>query len=79
MSARLDIDALRALQSIVLQGGVTRAAEHLSLSQSAVSHKSKGLEENIGSALLNRKPGAPLLTDTGFDELSLLTGSRGYG
>ena len=65
MSARLDIDALRALQSVVLHGGVTRAAEHLSLSQSAVSHKIRRLEESIGSELLNRRPGAPLLTDSG--------------
>lgn len=65
MSTRLEIDALRALQGIVMHGGVTRAAAHLSLSQSAVSHKIKRLEESIGSELLNRKAGAPLLTDAG--------------
>jgi len=65
MAPRLDIDALRALQAIVAHGGVTRASEHLALSQSAVSHKIKRLEENIGSSLLNRKPGAPMLSDAG--------------
>ncbi len=65
MTPRLDIDALRALQAIVAHGGVTRAAEHLALSQSAVSHKIKRLEDNIGSSLLNRKPGAPMLSDAG--------------
>ncbi len=65
MSSRLDIDALKALIAIDEHGGVTRASEHLSLSQSAVSHKIRRLEENIGSKLLNRRAGAPLLTETG--------------
>lgn len=65
MTRRIDIDALRALQAIVVHGGVTRAADHLALSQSAVSHKIKRLEESIDCSLLNRKPGSPLLTDSG--------------
>ena len=65
MSRRLDIDALRALQAIAAQGGVTRAADHLALSQSAVSHKIKRLEGTIGCGLLNRRPGSPLLTESG--------------
>ncbi|MGI9423828.1 MAG: LysR family transcriptional regulator [Hyphomicrobiaceae bacterium] len=65
MSRRLDIDALRALQAIAVCGGVTRAADFLSLSQSAVSHKIKRLEESIGCGLLNRRAGAPLLTESG--------------
>jgi DNA-binding transcriptional LysR family regulator len=70
MAARLEIDALRALQGIVAHGGVTRAAEHLSLSQSAVSHRIKRLEESIGSELLNRQPGPALLTEEGSRLLS---------
>ena len=65
MSRRLDIDALRALQAIVAQGGVTRAADHLSLSQSAVSHKIRRLEETIGCSLLSRRAGSPMLTESG--------------
>ncbi len=65
MSPRLDIDALRALQAIDQCGGVTRAAQQLALSQSAVSHKIKRLEKSIGSALLSRQAGAAVLTDTG--------------
>lgn len=65
MARRLDIDALRALQRIVLDGGITRAADNLGLSQSAVSHKIKRLEENIDCTLLDRKAGGPLLTDSG--------------
>lgn len=65
MSRRLDIGALKALQAVSRYGGVTRAADELSLSQSAVSHKIKRLEENIGSNLLHRRAGAPLLTEVG--------------
>lgn len=62
---RLDVEALRALCTVADQGGVTRAAEVLSLSQSAISHKIKRLEANIGCQLLTRRAGAPLLTDDG--------------
>lgn len=65
MTRRLDIDSLRALQAVSVFGGVTRAAEQLALSQSAVSHKIKRLEESLDSQLLNRRPGAPLFTDAG--------------
>ncbi|MEM8636709.1 MAG: LysR family transcriptional regulator [Pseudomonadota bacterium] len=65
MAKRLDIDSLRALQAIAVSGGVTRAADTLALSQSAVSHKIKRLEENLDCALLNRRPGGSLLTDAG--------------
>ncbi|WP_093996171.1 LysR family transcriptional regulator [Octadecabacter ascidiaceicola] len=62
---RLDIEALRTLCAIAEHGGITRAAEHLSLSQSAVSHKVKRLEERIGCSLLTRQSGAPLLSEDG--------------
>lgn len=65
MSARLEIDALRALKAVADLGGVTRAADFLALSQSAVSHKIRRLEESIDCRLLRRQPGAPLLTDDG--------------
>lgn len=66
---RLDVDALRALQAIRLHGGVTRAAAALRLSQSAVSHKIRRLEANIGCELLSRKPDAPLFTELGEELL----------
>ncbi len=62
---RLDIDALRTFCAIDQYGGVTRASSHLSLSQSAVSHKIKRLETSIDCTLLSRRPGAPLLTEDG--------------
>ena len=65
MSARLEIDGLRALVAISLYGGVTRAAEHLALSQPAVSHKIKRLETILDCDLLTRRTGGPLLTEAG--------------
>lgn len=65
MAGKLDIDGLRTLCAIRTHGGVTRAALELGLSQSAVSHKVKRLEETLDTTLLARRPGAPLLTDAG--------------
>lgn len=66
---RLDIDALRALRAIQQHGGVTRAAEALGLTQSAVSHKVKRLETSLDCDLLNRRSGAPMFTSAGQDLL----------
>ena len=65
MAERLDIDGLRAILAISTHGGVTRAAEHLSLSQPAVSHKVKRLETALDCELLTRRAGAPLFTEAG--------------
>ncbi|MES0825417.1 LysR family transcriptional regulator [Ruegeria sp. SCP11] len=65
MNERLEIDALRALLAISVHGGVTRAAEHLALSQSAVSHKIRRLEQALNCDLLARRAGGPLFTDAG--------------
>ena len=62
---KLDISALRALLAIAEHGGVTRAADHLALSQSAVSHKIRRLEETLHCSLLTRRPGEPLFTEAG--------------
>jgi DNA-binding transcriptional LysR family regulator len=70
LSQRLDIDSLRALCAIEEQGGVTRAARFIGLSQSAISHKVKRLESSLDCALLSRRPGAPLFTDAGQDLLA---------
>ncbi|NTF40966.1 LysR family transcriptional regulator [Rhizobium rhizogenes] len=68
-SRRLEIDALRALWAIRHHGGITRAAEALGLSQSAVSHKIKRLETSLDCDLLSRKPGASMFTAAGEDLL----------
>lgn len=66
---RLDIDALRALRAIDQHGGITRAAEALGLTQSAVSHKVKRLETSLDCDLLSRRPGAQMFTRAGQDLL----------
>jgi DNA-binding transcriptional LysR family regulator len=58
MNQRLPIDVLRALRSIVELGSVTRAAESLNLSQSAVSWKIKRLEKQLGCDLIRREVNA---------------------
>lgn len=62
---RLDTEDLRTLCTIAECGSISRAAEHLSLSQSGVSHRIKRMETSIGCNLLNRSPGAPLLSNDG--------------
>jgi DNA-binding transcriptional LysR family regulator len=68
-SRRLDVDALRALVAIERHGGVTRAAEVLGLSQSAVSHKVRRLETSLDCEILSRKANAPPFTTAGQDLL----------
>ena len=65
MAERLDIDVLRTLKAIRDHGGVTRAANKLALTQSAVSHKIRRFEHTLGCQLLRRKPGSELLTEDG--------------
>ena len=62
---RLNIESLRALRLITETGGVTRAAEALNLSQSAVSHKIKRLEDRVGRPLFLRRDGQLDLTEEG--------------
>ncbi|WP_276122553.1 LysR family transcriptional regulator [Pararhizobium qamdonense] len=69
VSQRLDIESLRTLCAIEDHGGITRAADYLGLSQSAVSHKVKRLEISLDCALLCRRSNAPLFTDAGKDLL----------
>ncbi|MEO3413274.1 LysR family transcriptional regulator [Roseovarius sp. CAU 1744] len=65
MAERLDIEGLRALVAISSHGGVTRAAEHLTLSQPAVSHKIRRLENILDCDLLARRAGGSLFTEAG--------------
>jgi len=62
---KLDIGALQALCAIHDHGGVSRAAAALALSQSAISHKIKRLEDALGCALLDRRAGHPRFTPEG--------------
>jgi DNA-binding transcriptional LysR family regulator len=51
---QLDVESLRAFATVLDAGGMTRAAERLDMSQSAVSWKIKRLEERVGRDLLIR-------------------------
>lgn len=50
----LDIESLRVLLAVLETGGMTRAAERLHMSQSAVSRKVQRLEDRAGQPLLIR-------------------------
>ncbi|MDE0067704.1 MAG: LysR substrate-binding domain-containing protein [Acidimicrobiaceae bacterium] len=52
---QLDVESLRAFIAVIDLGGMTRAAESLEVSQSAVSWKIKRLEEKVGRELLIRE------------------------
>jgi LysR family transcriptional regulator for metE and metH len=54
-SGTLEARDLRLVQAIAQAGGATRAAKQLALSQSAVSHQLRGLEDRLGLALFERQ------------------------
>jgi DNA-binding transcriptional LysR family regulator len=65
MKLRLDIESLRAVRAVAATGNVTRAAVRLNLTQSAVSHKIKRLEERIGRPIFTRTDGSLGPTEDG--------------
>jgi len=61
----LDWNLLRTFTVVVEQGGVTRAAEFMNVSQPTVSSALKRLESTLGQKLLDRRPGHFMLTAAG--------------
>lgn len=59
----LPLNALRAFEVAARQGSFTQAAIELRVSQAAVSHQIKGLEDLLGVQLFTRTPKGLLLTD----------------
>ena len=59
------LNALRAFEASARQLSFTRAAEELFVTQAAISHQIKALEENLGIKLFMRKNRALLLTEEG--------------
>ena len=51
---KIDVESLRTLRAVVDTGSFTLAADELGLTQSAVSHKVKRLEERVGLDLVVR-------------------------
>ena len=61
----LDSRQLRAFLMVASKGSFTKAAKELHLTQSAVSHAMKALEEDLGCRLLDRVGKKVLLTQAG--------------
>jgi LysR family glycine cleavage system transcriptional activator len=66
MSRRLPpLNALRAFEAAARHLSFTRAAEEMHVTQAAISHQIKALEEDLGMPLFRRLNRALLLTDEG--------------
>lgn len=66
---RIDFLGLQAFLSIAERGSFGRAAAHLNLSQTAVSHRLRKLENDLGVKLLARTTREVTLTRAGIDFL----------
>ena len=65
MEAFLDSRHLRLVAAIARTQSVTRAADRLNVTQSAVSHQLRDIEERLGTALFLRSGRQMLLTAAG--------------
>ena len=63
--AFLNYHHLRYFHAIAREGSLTKAAEHLNLSQSALSVQLRSLEQSLGQPLFERKHKALVLTEAG--------------
>jgi DNA-binding transcriptional LysR family regulator len=66
---RIDFLGLQAFLSIAERGSFQRAAAHLNLSQTAISHRMRKLEDELGLKLLARTTREVTLTRAGMDFL----------
>ena len=66
---RIDFLGLQAFLSIAERGSFQRAASHLNLSQTAVSHRMRKLEEDLGVKLFARTTREVTLTRAGIEFL----------
>ena len=62
---------LRTIKAIHQEGGLARAAERLHITQSALSHQIKGLEEQAGMELFVRRSKPMKLSSAGMRLLRL--------
>ncbi|WP_259162160.1 LysR family transcriptional regulator AmpR [Xanthomonas sp. 4461] len=62
---RLPLNALRAFEAAARHQNLTRAANQLCVSQAALSHQIKALEQQLGTSLFHRLPRGVALTDEG--------------
>jgi len=73
MAEIFDSRQLLALVTVVREGGFTRAARMLGLTQSAVSHALRSLETNAGCKLLHTVGKQPRLTEAGEELFNAAT------
>jgi LysR family transcriptional regulator for metE and metH len=67
----LEFRHLRTIQAIHQQGGLARAADVLNITQSALSHQVKGLEDQVGMELFLRRSKPLKLSKAGHKLLKL--------
>ncbi|MEM7357960.1 MAG: LysR family transcriptional regulator [Pseudomonadota bacterium] len=65
MNTQIDFKHLRLVNAVVNQGNLSRAARYLNLTQSALSHQLKNLEQQCQQALFTRNGKKMLLTTAG--------------
>ncbi|RCS22143.1 transcriptional regulator GcvA [Phyllobacterium salinisoli] len=75
--SQLPLNALRAFEASARHGSFTRAGLELRVTQTAVSHQVKSLEEILGVTLFTRLPRGLALTDEGHALLPVLTDAFG--
>ena len=61
----LDIKQIQAFEKLCCTNSFTQTAKHLHVTQSAISHSIRGLEEDIGSKLVLKKGRKIILTQAG--------------
>lgn len=66
MPSNISLNALRAFEASARHLSLTRAADELCVTQAAVSHLVKGLEQQLGVALFRRSNRGLILTDEGI-------------
>lgn len=71
--SQLPLNALRAFEASARLGSFTRAGLELRVTQTAISHQVKALEESLGLTLFKRLPRGLALTDEAHALLPVLT------
>lgn len=66
------LNALRAFEAAARHLSFTKAADELNVTQAAISHQVKGLEERLGVSLFRRQNRALILTEAGQSYLPAL-------
>jgi LysR family transcriptional regulator, glycine cleavage system transcriptional activator len=66
------LNALKAFEAAARSESFTRAAEELCVTQGAVSHQVKSLEETLGIKLFNRERQRLVITDAGREYLGVI-------